>query len=97
MTGAQLVQTSGTLTANTICQLYVADVLIGEVVATNDTGALSGYALYPVDAEVPAGAELRAILQTSIPALATAILLVEIDELLEDDMEDVMAEMLGPG
>lgn len=93
--GSQFVQTSGTLTANTIVQLFVADVLIGEVVATTQAGALSGYALYPVDAEVPAGAELRAILQTAIPASSTAILLIEIDELMDDDQGAIMDEMLA--
>lgn len=73
-------------------QFFVGDVLVATLYAQGTT-APQGYELVPVDAVVPAGSELRAIVREAFSASSTGVILViEIYD-AEDDMDD-MDDML---
>ena len=65
-------------TGDTQVALFVSDVQVAELVNLYQQ-PLSGYAMFPVDAFVPAGAELRAIV-TKAPTTNPIIIYIEIDE-----------------
>ncbi len=64
--------------------LYIGDVNVASLEAQVQTS--TGYAMFPIDSDVPAGAEMRFILTTPI-AGGAAILTLQIDEVEDDEMD----------
>ncbi len=93
ITGAGL--TGSAAKGDTQVDLYVSEVNIASL-KNSDTGAggLTGLQLYPIDADVPAGAELRAVV-VEAPASNPITLIIEIDDVFDDDDEadEVLAAM----
>ena len=59
--------------------LFVSDVQVAELLNLSNDQPLSGYTMFPVDAFVPAGAEMRAIV-TDAPSANPVNLYIEVDE-----------------
>ena len=77
ITGAIL---GGSSTAgDTKIALFVSDVQVAELLNLSNDQPLSGYAMFPVDAFVPGGAEMRAIV-TDAPTTNPINLYIEVDE-----------------
>lgn len=68
-----------TAVGDTKVALFVSDVQVAELLNIANDSPLTGYTMFPVDAFVPAGAELRAIV-TDAPATNAINLYIEIDE-----------------
>lgn len=96
-------QQYGTAAITTIgaVDLYVSDVNVASLIGVNTgtTGAAGtgdpagGLNLIPVDAEVPAGAEIRAIVTTAPAGATNLVISIQIDEDLEEDDGGMMAAM----
>ena len=68
--------------------LYVSDVLVATMEAS--TNAPQGLQLFPVDADVPGGSEMRAII-TSPPSGNSAGMVqvtIQVDEIMDDELDD---------
>ena len=69
-----------TAVGDTQVALFVSDVQVAELVNLQGAGQpLTGYAMFPVDAFVPAGSELRALV-TKAPTGNPITIYIEIDE-----------------
>lgn len=87
-----------TAAGDTKIQLFVGDVQVAELVnillTGNGAGTLTGYTLFPIDAIVPGGAELRAIVSDA-PTGNPVTLYIEIDELDDADGMDGLDMAMG--
>ena len=81
ITGAWLEKTGSSATG--AIDLYVGDVNVASLAGS--TTAATGYGLFPVDAELPAGAELRAITTTGAVSAGALIITIQLDDIVEDD------------
>jgi len=84
VTGAYLQQT-GSPTMRGAIQLFVSDILIADLQANDD--AAQGLQMFPIDAPVYSGSELRALVTSPITGGDAMILTIQIDEMMEDEGE----------
>lgn len=78
-------------------EVYVSDVLVGTFYnfkegSTGSGGPASAYQMYPTDAYVPAGSEIRATV-IDAPATNPVLLVMELDEPAEDDLGMAIGDM----
>lgn len=91
ITGAQF--TGSAAAGDCAVEIYVSDVLVATLYGLKTGGPASAYEMVPIDAYVPGGAEVRAIVIDE-PGTNPVFLVMEIDEDLEDEEIDPFAGMV---
>ena len=74
----------GSAAGDTEVELYVGDISVATLLNLATT-PITGYQALPVDAYLPAGVELRAIVRTAVPSGQTGYLFLELDDVYAED------------
>lgn len=89
ITGAFLGEAAAEGTATVRASLYVSDIVVADLIYGGQTP--EGYQLFPVDAEVPGGSEIRCIITTGASGAVAVSLVLQVDQMdMEDDLEDLV-------
>ncbi len=91
ITGGWLYYMGGTNTVAGQVDVYVSDVNVATLIGASTVAG--GLNLIPIDADVPAGSEIRAIVTTATTGSTSIVMTLQIDE-LDDEMD---YEQMGMG